>query len=285
MKKKKLPLPQALGWIIGSIFVCSGSVYFLHKILRNTSKPLQKPLTYIDKIIQTSPQRDRLSSLYLEDLLDLSIDNPTYYKDFDLKQAELKLKSVAMIKTAHVELVCKDTVYVDYTLKDPIAKVYDYEIIACDEEGYLFPLAPFYSPKELPEIYFGQSLPQIEGFSHKLEGKAFDLALLLIKSLDPIAKGDNFRIKRVDVSSAFLESLGRQEIVIDIQELKLGYQDEIFPRYIHRLRLSPKDYPKQLGNYLNLHKELTSCALDSLEDLSELKVIDLRIEGMAYIPK
>ena len=258
MKEKKLPLPQALSWIIGSIFVCSGSVYSLHTILKNTCNPSPKALAYIDKIIQTGPQRDRLSSLYLEDLLDLSIDKPTYYKDFDVKQAELKLKSVAMIKTARVELVSKETVYVDYTLRDPVAKVYDYENLACDEEGYVFPLAPFYSPKELPEIYFGQTLATLQSFSHHLTSSAFDLAISLIKCLDPIAKGDNFRIKRVDVSSAFLESLGRQEIVIDIQELKLGYQDQILPRYIHRLRLSPKDYPKQLGNYLNLHKDLTS---------------------------
>jgi hypothetical protein len=90
MKEKKLPLPQALSWIIGSIFVCSGSVYSLHTILKNTCNPSPKALAYIDKIIQTGPQRDRLSSLYLEDLLDLSIDKPTYYKDFDVKQEDEK---------------------------------------------------------------------------------------------------------------------------------------------------------------------------------------------------
>lgn len=67
--------------------------------------------------------------------------------------------------------------------------------------------------------------------------------------------------------------------------MKLGFQEDITSKYIHRLRLSPKDYPKQLGNYLNLHKELNTMPQDPLEDPAELKVIDLRIEGMAYIPK
>ena len=286
MKDKKLPLPIAIAWIVGSTLICSGSVFSLHKWLacKSWQHKMQPPVV-INKIIQTGPQRDRLSSLYIEDLLHLSVDHPTHYKDFDCKQATTCLLQVPMIKTAHVELIGKDTVYVDYLLRNPIAKVYDYENVGCDEEGYLFPLAPFYSPKELPEIYFGQTIPVIESFSQLLTSPAFELALSIIKSLDPIAKEDNFRIKRIDVSSAFLESLGRQEIVIDIQELKLGFQEEVFPRYIHRLRLSPKDYPKQLGNYLNLHKELTSYSVDTIEDPGELKVIDLRIQGVAYIPK
>ena len=284
MKDKKLPLPLALSWIVGSTFLISGSLFSLHKWLRQ--RPAQRVcVSYIDKIIQTGPQRDRLSSLYLEDLLDLSVDHPVLYKNFDVKRAKEKLLQVPMIKTAEVEIVGKDTLYVDYTLRNPLAKVYDYENIACDEEGYLFPLAPFYSPKELPEIYFGDSIAQCHGFSEKIVGESFDMALAIIKSLDPIAKADHFRLKRIDVSSAFLSSLGRQEIVIDIQEMKLGFQEDTFPRYIHRLRLSTKDYPKQLGNYLNLHKELTAYSLDQLEDPAEIKVIDLRIEGMAYIPK
>jgi hypothetical protein len=283
MTSKKLPLPLAVAWIVGSTFVCSGTIYSLHKWLRGSCSHRQE--TFVTKIIQTCPQRDRLSSLYLESILGLSQDHPITAKELNIKHLQAKLLELPMIKKAHLELLAKDTIYIDYLLREPIAKVYDFENIACDEEGYLFPLAPFYSPKALPEIYFGALLSKDPGFFTPLPTEPFTLALTIIKSLDPIAKQDNFRIQRVDVSSAFCESLGRQEIIMDIQEMKLGFQEDITSKYIHRLRLSPKDYPKQLGNYLNLHKELTTMPQDPLEDPTELKVIDLRIEGMAYIPK
>lgn len=281
MKEKMLSLPIALAWILGSTFLVTGSAYSLIKMTQGrVVTSCCKETFMIQKIIQTGPHRDALKTDYLAEILELSKDNPTSIFSFDVMASIKKLLAMPMIKEASVFTIKPDTIYVDYTMREPVAMVYDYENIAIDEEGYLFPFSPFYSPKELPEIYFGFSpLAEVTNpFEKPVEGESFTLAMQMLKALKAVAFEGKFFLKRIDVSHAFEKSYGRQEVVVDIanEEFSLATQSQL-PFFYH-LRLDPKEYAKQLGNYFILHKDLTG----SLQAHDE-RVIDLRIEGLAFI--
>lgn len=287
MKGKKLSLPIALAWILGSTFLITGSAYSFLKVSRGKGLMISvKDPFVIQKIIQTGPHRDTLKTDYIAEILGLSQDHPMRISSFDSNASVKKLLAMPMIKEASVFVIKPDTLYVDYTLRDPIAMVYDYENIAIDEEGFLFPFSPFYSPKELPELYFG--LPSFEeggsSFKKPLEGEKFLLATQILKALKKIAGEEKFFLKRIDVSHAFEKSYGKQEVVIDIANEAFGFSSISNFSFIHHLRLSPKDYAQQLGNYLVLHREImTSSQLYSKTHSVDERVIDLRLEGLAFI--
>ena len=265
MPSPKLPLPVALLWIMGSVFVVTGSVYSLWtwNLYQKVAKEKAPVLCHI---MQTRPHTDALKADYLAEILGLSRDHPTPLKEFDIRKAMHQLQEMPMIKEAKVMTLAEDTVYIDYTMREPIAMVYDYENIAVDEEGFLFPFSPFYSPKDLPELYFGfiEQKSSEHSFIKPLEGPEWKLATHLVKILSEKAQEEKVRLQRVDISHAFAKSLGRQEIVISF-----GVGDA----NVHYLRLHPREYEQQLGNYFALYSQLP------LEE----KVIDLRIGGLAFI--
>lgn len=277
--QKKVDLPTALAWIIGSIFLVTGSMYSLLKTRPHKGSSKSPVEFVIRKIIQTGPQRDALTTDHLAEIMGLSQDVPTSIFRFDPDQACHQLLALPFLKEAKVELVHPDTVYVDYTMREPVAMVYDYENIAIDEEGFLFPFTPFYSPKDLPEFYFG-----LEGafpLDKPLKGPAFDLAIHLLKLLHPIASEQRLCLKRIDIANAFHKSLGRQEIVIEITNETQLFTLAPQQQFIHYLRLSPQTYGQQLGNYFVLYRELIT-GVPTKENL-QTTVIDLRMEGFALV--
>jgi hypothetical protein len=293
----KLSLVSALSWIVGSTLIISGSGHALFNFLLHGNKATaQDKFLRITSLIQTGPQREALRSEYLEELIGLSKDYPLLISHFDLKNAERALLASPLVQQAHVEIIKPSTVYIDYTVRQPLAWLYDYENIALDKEGYLIPMYPFFPPKNLPEIYlglapFGERTPiphlPIAAWNEPLKGPPIDLGFDLLSRLQPLAR-DLFRIKRIDVSKAFEESLGRREIVVIVDnEIFLSSEPIISTHY---LRLSVKEYPQELGNYLELRKSLLDQDMEKLQakDPSERvylpeKIIDLRISQLAYI--
>jgi hypothetical protein len=283
IEKRRLSLPMALMWILGSTFLITGSGYYFLKLSRHQPLSLgMKTPFVIKKIVQTGPHRDALKTDYLAELLELSQDHPTPLSSFDIQAGIKKLLAMPMIKQASIFVIKPDTIYIDYTLRDPIAMVYDYENIAIDEEGVLFPFSPFYSPKELPELYFGLPLLKEEEtwFSQPMQGESMELAMKLLKALKLLASEEKFFLKRIDVSHAFEKSYGKQEVIVDIVNEAFGLSTKSSRSFMYHLRLSPKEYAQQLGNYRLLHQEMSS----SLEEgFVDEKVIDLRMEGLAFI--
>ncbi|MEI8299987.1 MAG: FtsQ-type POTRA domain-containing protein [Chlamydiota bacterium] len=277
--QKKIDLPTALSWIIGSVFLITGSIYSFLKTLPQTGFSQSSVEFIIRKIIQTGPQRDALTTDHLAEIMGLSQDVPTNIFRFDPDEATQKLLAISLLKEAKVELIHPDTVYVDYTMREPIAMVYDYENIAIDEEGFLFPFSPFYSPKALPEFYFG--LDSSFSWDKPIKSASFDLARRLLKLLQPITSEQHLCLKRIDVSNAFHKSLGRQEVVIEITHEAQLFTLAPQQRFVHYLRLSPQNYGQQLGNYFALHRELVIGL--SLQEGIQTRVIDLRIEGFALV--
>lgn len=296
-----LPLTHALGWIVASTLLISGTSYALMKRIVHRQRLASHEKIALCRIIQTGPQKQALKTEYLAELLGLSRDFPQDPNRFDVKCAQKRLLSSPLIKTAYVKLIKPETLYIDYTVRQPIAWIEDYDNVVFDKEGFLFPFNPFFTPKNLPAIYFGlgpfgqpSSDPAQPSASWgvAMQGKCVDLALNILDIVtDPKVAG-LFSVKRIDVSNAFAQSYGTREIVVITEDTIVrslsGKEIQlIIPRI---LRLSTKNYAKELGNYLLLRTQLLEEERNiPLSDDSGTvvrlpqKMIDFRIQKLAFV--
>ncbi len=249
---------------------------------------IQNKKYQITTIIQTGPEKEALKTAYLTELLGLSSDHPAQLYSFDLKKAEAKLLASPLIAKAKIRRLPPSTLYIDYEVHKPIAWLADYKNTAVDREGNLFPVTPFFSPKYLPEIYLG--LPTFTCW--QVRSPYFDLALEILQFLETVPWKEGLRIKRIDVSNAFASSLGQREIVLFTEE-ELSLRAEtseivcIFPKI---LRLAPKDYAQQLGNFFALKRTMMGDYQRQLIGIKEggrfaPRIIDLRIPQLAFVEK
>ncbi len=243
---------QAVAWIVGTLLLVPGSVY---KVMHGL-KEVHKPSHYLCRIVQTGPQREALKTPYLAELIDLSADRPILDSQFDSLLAQKKLCSSPVIKTALLKVIKPDTVYIDYTVRQPLAWLYDFENVALDEEGVPFPISPFFSPKKLPQIIIG-----IKTFTwnQPLKEERVVLALTFLKMMLEYS----LPVVSLDVRASTAPSLGQREVVVVLKEKGVS----------KFLRLTPKNFAQELGNYLELRKTLPL----------EKQVIDLRIPQLAFI--
>jgi hypothetical protein len=260
-----IPLPKALTYLVLITTCVSGGGYLAIQKAFRPAKEIN-PSGYLSSIIQTGPEREALKTEYLAELLHLSQDHPVLARTFDLKQAREKLVHSPVIKDAEIKLLKSQTLYISYTVRQPIAQLYDVENGALDEEGFLFPLKPFFPPKTLPEIYLGLSTSKL-AWNQKIENPKISLALSLLHLLQSPPYNHAFNTKRIDVSYALEESFGKREIVVVLEEGK---------KQVH-LRLNPKNTIEELGNYLELRQEL-------LQKKTTIPlVVDLRIPKLAFM--
>ncbi len=305
MKKKSvyLPLTHALAYILASTFLFSGGTYAVMKnYLKNQQKIINDPKYALVSIVQTGPQKEALKTEYLAELLGASTDRPYHAKRFNQERAKMRLQSSPLISKADVKVIKPGTLYVDYTVRQPVAFLEDYKNVSIDKEGYPFPFAPFFSPKNLPSVYlglgpFGTSSDDPErptaNWGIPLDGKYAELCLDILAIVSDSKVADLFSVKRIDVSNAFAESFGTREIVIiteDVLFKKIKGKDVqiCLPRI---LRLSTKNYAQELGNYLKLRQQLLEeeskrIALpENLESVIRFKekIIDFRIDKLAFI--
>jgi hypothetical protein len=293
-KKKPvlLPLSHALAWIVASALLISGSSHLILKRYFTHRQSISRDPRYaIHSIIQTGPQKEALKTEYLAELLGVSRDRPYSCLRFDLERAKQRLLQSPLISTAQIKLIKPSTLYVDYTVRQPIAWIEDYVNIAIDKEGYLFPFTPFFSPKHLPSLYLGlppfgisEADPERPSaqWNTPMCGKYIDLAFkILAIVIDPKA-AHAFSVKRIDVSNAFAESYGTREIVV-MTEDRLIKQNGVEVRIPRILRLSSKNYAQELGNYLKLREQLLAEEKQSPDLQFKEKIIDFRIQKLAFI--
>jgi len=284
-------MARALFYLIGSTLltlVLIFGVYWLWKKHRN--ERLYSTTYQIKSILQTGPEKEALKTSYLAEILGLSLDKPTQLYAFDLKQGEKHLLSSPLIASAKLKRMAPETLYIDYEVRKPVARLADYKNIAMDMGGFLFPLAPFFSPKHLPEIYLG--LPAF--ISWKLENPRLDLALEILRFVEAAPWKEGLRVQRIDVSNAFTTSLGQREIVLFTEEELFIPQKEgevvfVFPKI---LRLTPKDYKQQLSNFFSLRRTMMEDYQKQLASLKPCKggrytprIIDLRIPQLAFVER
>lgn len=250
----------------------------------------------LQAIVQTGPEKEALKTAYLAELLDLSLDRPISLYALDLSWAEARLRTSPLIAQATVKRLPPHTLYIDYTVRRPIALLADYHNVALDQEGYLFPLAPFLTPKQLPAIYlglppFGQDVGgdglQGGNWQTPLTGRHIQLALDLLAKLHHSSYGETVHVQRIDVSNAFAKSLGQREIVLFLEEeLEVGLgRIAIFPKII---RLSPKEYPQQLARFNLLRTKMEAdyrvqLAERQISGRFATRVLDFRIAQLAFL--
>jgi len=289
--KKKPSLFQSLLWIFCSAVAINALAYASIKGYVFWKKMHSIDYTVpIRAIIQTGPQKEALKTAYLAEWLELSEDLPVLSSQFDLKKAQRKLLSSPVIQAAEVKLKEPGILYIDYTTRQPVAFLLDFENVALDKDGYPFPFASFFTPKKLPEIYLGMDKP-IE-WNQPITGGKRDLALHLLEILHGPIVRDLFNVKRIDVSHAFEESYGRREIVVFTQDEIYSTQGGKEVQYIipRALRLSTKKYPQELSNYLKLREQLLEKEKHTLPIPEEgqtvvycpRKIFDFRISQLAF---
>src|SRR5262245_29089640 len=98
-----LPFRTAFWWILLSTLLISGStacavLYYRH--LSHIEK--HDPAYHISILVQSSAGRERLTTAYLAELLDLSTDRPTNLFSYDAKEGEKKLRECPIIKEAAI---------------------------------------------------------------------------------------------------------------------------------------------------------------------------------------
>jgi hypothetical protein len=292
--KEKLPLAIAIRWILISTLVVSGTsmlawIYYYNVRQKRISDEAFK----IVAIVQDSQGRESLNTAYLAELLELSLDKPTNLYRFNINEGTKKLLNSPLIKEASITKVKPGALYISYTLRKPIAFLGDYQDIALDEKGFVFPFSPFFTPKNLPIVYLGLApwgKPEDDLHDHgaswgkPLEGKKIGLALEILQTIESEFKDLN--LIKIDVSNAFSASYGQREIIIAIEELEERSEDHhkiltITPRL---LRLDSKNYRLGLEEYQTLRKEVAGIYY-SKNDLQKVpeEVVDLRVQRIALI--
>lgn len=285
---EKLPFRKAVQWILLSIVFITGSsalsiLYYKH--VREKQK--MDPANTIVALVQTSPDAEGLRTVYLAELLNLSIDRPTNLYAFNSKEAGQKLLSSPVIKEASVRKIRPGTVHVDYTLRQPIAFLADYTNTALDAEGTVFPFKPFFTPKKLPEIYLGNDETGEEStatstgliWGMPLQGRRIELAFNILGLAQQFCDASE-SLTRIDVSKAFALSYGQRQIVLVIEDRipRLVDGNALIAVQSRILRLAPDNYLQQLANYTELRSYLRKQNRESEKDT----VIDLRLSELAF---
>lgn len=298
MQDKIIPIKKAV-IIIGLSMFCFGGVvgggllFFKHL----KQKHINHEKFTIAAIAQTCSGNERLKTVYLAELLELSVDHPCNFYDFDLVKAQNRLKSNPLIRSATVKKIPPKTIYVDYALRKPIAFLGDYSNTAIDNEGYLFPFKPFFTPKSLPEIVvgltsFGDPSDDVDSgcWGKSLKGQRAKLALKIYQLVQKNFCQDGMtRLIKIDTSKAYALSYGQRQIVVVLEDVIIKENQTesiiyIFPRI---LRLSSHHDCQELSNYLVLNHKLRQgikAVTDTKDKIIRMPptIIDLRIPHLAF---
>lgn len=263
---QKIPVKKAIATILGSVVIFSLLPTIVVVALKMHHHRKQTDPRYkITRLVQTGPVKEAIKSEHIEEMLGLSIDQPTYLSGLNLQKAKEHLMNYGVFEEVELALEPPNTLVVDYKMREPIAYIIDYENLVIDQHGAIFPLTPYFTPKILPKIYLGSRLfPLCYGVELKDEKLKVAFEILNFFSTIP---SKSQKLTRIDVSQLRAPTQGQQEIIVHLYEI-LGKHH--YERY---LRLSISNYIEELEHYLNL-KQMSMGA-----DL----IIDLRLLPHAYL--
>ena len=296
-----IPFGKAVFWIFLSTLIITGTailvwVYFKHiENLRGNDDKYR-----IIAVVQTGPEKEALKTVYLEELLDISIDKPANLYSLDTREAQKKLLASPLIKKASVKKMNPGTLYIDYSIRQPVAYSGDFTNTAIDADGILIPFKPFFTPKKIPEIYVGlhnddeaisKPLNMEEIWGMKLENKKFALAFEMLDSIANSCCLQTSHIRKIDVSRAYSDSYGQRQIIVVVEDWFEKNHDGrsilcIFPRI---LRLSTNNYRQELFDFTLLREYLQHQELQQIVDSSqavvrtEPMIIDMRTPQVAFL--
>lgn len=272
MTKRKTTVPISLCVIFIS-FICLiiSGYHWLHTywVIRSPQESV------IHTIVQSSAEKNNLQTDFFAEILSLSQDASVSSKKFDIAKATHILKSFPIIKECNLYLD-RDTLYINYELRQPVAYLGNFYNVGIDKEGILFPIVPFASLKRLPLIYLHDTELPDTLWGTQIRNESMKLALEIVAHTSKIGFQEKFLVRQIDMSSLSFDSYGKREIVLVI-ELMESHASKYLSAYSHILRLNPKKPLRGIDQYLILKKELVSTSLISK------KIFDLRLPDLAFI--
>ncbi|MDB2614062.1 hypothetical protein N9Y92_02765 [Chlamydiales bacterium] len=238
--------------IIASILMISLPMGLLLFWKTKEEERLDRPLT---QLALTTAGKDSLSFSFIAEALNLSKNQKYSLSHFPLNLAEETLKAYPFIQKIKLSRLPPNTLLIDYLLRRPIAFIYDWEKMAVDSKGVLFPIDNFYTPKKLPSIFLGYNINPLNPYSHHLEIDPEELNLIkkIVKSIP--------HVTLIDLSKKNSTHFGQREIILTISEPQT-----------HLVRLSVDETDLALKHYLKL-----------MIAKPKLAVVDLRLTHIAYI--
>ncbi|MCH9612610.1 MAG: Cell division protein FtsQ [Chlamydiia bacterium] len=270
MRKKSLGITGAMALLLSCILLTllgvRGGQWYWVRIIE--ARKLESKY-FVTKIIQTGSEKNALPTFYLSQLLELAADRPVSLYSIDVRRAQEMLLSSPCIKEARVIRQFPDTLYIDYTVRRPVALLGDFVNAAVDKEGVVFPLAPFYSPKNLVEIVLGLGVSTLEwDRKPQIDMERLKEAFSVIEKVGEADLGD-YQLVKLDMTQCKQKSYGKREIDL------IFYPGENCP--LHYVRLPTLQIESRLANLAKLIEQNEKLKLD------KKSVIDLRLDGLAYV--
>ena len=142
-------------------------------------------------IIQEA-QKEKVPTQLFAELLELSVDQPVSFAHFPLKEAKKRLEETSFIRTVSIKKIRPNALFIEYSLREPLALLGEKSNLGIDEEGVAFPLNYYTKREELPILYS-------KGKGHELFLKLLDLP-----------------VKLIDLTKVDAPSLGQREIVVQL---------------------------------------------------------------------
>lgn len=281
MVDSKMPMSRSILWILLSTLFISGSafmawLYYLHvRELR-----LHDDQYRIVALVQNTPQADALKTVYLAELLDLSLDRPVNLYQFNIQESVKILLNHPLIKEASIKKILPGTLYIDYSIRTPLAFVGDFANTAIDEEGHLFPFRPFFTPKRLPTIYLGLNTDECKWGSCLKSLTSVQVAFDLLRQFECIGL-EGMYLKQLDVTQFQADSYGKRQIVMTLKKISENKNLNNSNALII-LRLSLDHTKQDLINFRSLQATLSEKKEELLEK-GQSVIIDFRIPHLAFI--
>lgn len=261
-----------LSTLLVSGSVAGGLLYWHH----HQQSRFSDPHYTLVAIVQSCRDKEPLQTNYLAELLGLSINQPTNLYRFNVQEAEEKLLKCPLIKSAKIKKIKPGMLYIDYSLRKPIAYVLDYSNTAIDADGVLIPFKPFNTPKKVPELIL--ALQAGLAWGENVSGEKISLAYDVMKQISEEELNQVCGLKRIDVSKAFSQRCGEREIVLFFEDYSGAYSNaQTTTSQLCIVRFSPQNWQKQLVNYKKLRQKM------ALEKQSLPCMVDMRISQLAFI--
>ncbi len=285
----QMPLKRGILWIVLSVFLVSGSATAILLAFRYFKGMYTSDDRYhIAAIVQATSGTETLQNLYFAELLDLSIDHPINLYSFSTKEAFRKLSASPLVKEASIKKIPPGTLYITYEMRKPIAFLANYINTVVDTDGYVFPFKPFFTPKNLPELFLSQEEVGDLHWGDRLQGRELRLAFSFLADLEADCECNATLIQRIDVSKAFASSCGQRQIVLGVEERveRAEAKQMLFWTRSCILRLNPEEYRQGLANYATLRhyleeQEYILVKKEGKNKLSPL-LVDLRLPQLAF---
>lgn len=280
-KEYTFSLKQSMTIIFGSVLlvclVVFGVIFFQH--VRSEKRSRDERYTVV-AIEQRCRSKDALNGIYLAELLELSVDKPLNFYLFQTKEAEKKLLACPAVKKAQVKVFKPGVVFVDYELRAPVAIVADYKNMGIDNEQNPFPLTPYFTQKNIPQLHLGVPVQ----WGVPVEGREIALALEIVELSKSGLFPSSYALCMVDVKSSF-KSSATQEVVV-LLEQKLGQESKLHVQS-YLLRMLRRNYKESLRNFFALQEtfqKLQPAVLTAGRCIKmPVQVIDFRVSQLALV--